>query len=106
MVTPDGTLLLIVLGAVAIFLTFATIKGWLRWKGGSPITSMTAFHDFQPKDKQEAIEYVMEAKAGKKIEEQERGEGNNSETRKTNLKINSNSKNSKSEIRNLKSTGI
>jgi len=73
MVTPDGTLLLIVLGAVAIFLVFATIKGWVRWKGGSPITSMTAFHDFQPKDKQEAIEYVMEEKAGKKMEEQESG---------------------------------
>jgi hypothetical protein len=73
MVTPDGILLLIVLGVVAIFLVFATIKGWVRWKGGSPIASMTAFHDFQPKDKQEAIEYVMEEKAGKKMEEQENG---------------------------------
>jgi len=30
--------------------------------------------DFQPKDKQKAIEFVMEKKAGKKTEEQEIGE--------------------------------
>ena len=60
--------------ALAVFLVFATIKCWVRWKGGSPIASMTAFHDFQPKDKQEAIEYVIEEKAGKKMEEQESGE--------------------------------
>ncbi|MDI6780311.1 MAG: hypothetical protein QME25_09050 [Bacteroidota bacterium] len=43
-------------GALVVFIVFATIKGWVRWKGGSPIALLTVFHDFQPKDKQEAIE--------------------------------------------------
>jgi hypothetical protein len=86
MVTTDGTLLLIVLGAVAIFLVFATIKGWVRWKGGSPIASMTAFHDLAPRDKQEAIEYVLEEKAGKKMEEQESGKEKDDEMENSNLK--------------------
>ena len=74
MIMIDGIWVLILLGALILFLIFATIKGWVSWKGGSsPIASITAFHDFQPKDKQEAIEYVMEEKAGKKMEEQESG---------------------------------
>ena len=60
--------------AFVVFLIVATKKKWVSWKGGSPIASITAFHDFQPKDKQEAIEYVMEQKAGKKMEEQESGD--------------------------------
>jgi hypothetical protein len=74
MAMTDGIWVLVVFGAIAIFLVFATIKRWVRWKGGSPIASITAFHDFQPKDKQEAIEYVIEEKAGKKMEEQENGQ--------------------------------
>ena len=70
----DGTWLLIFLGAMVIFLIFATLKGWVSWRGGRGIATLTAFHDFQPKDKQEAIEYVMEEKAGKKMQEQESGE--------------------------------
>jgi hypothetical protein len=35
---------------------------------------LTVYHDFQPKDKQEAIEIMMEKKAGKKMEQQESGE--------------------------------
>ncbi|MBU2471681.1 MAG: hypothetical protein KKF20_04675, partial [Bacteroidetes bacterium] len=58
---------------------------------GSPIASLTAFHDFQPKDKQEAIEIVIEQKAGKKWEEQESGKNIGEE------------KNLKSQISNLKS---
>ena len=60
---------------VGIFLSFATKKKWIIWKGGSPIASITAFHDFQTNDKQNAIEYVMEEKAGKKMEEQTSGDG-------------------------------
>lgn len=70
----DGIWVFVLFGVLAVFLVFATIKGWIRWKGGSPIASLTAFHDFQTKDKQEAIEYVMEEKAGKKMEEQESGQ--------------------------------
>ncbi len=56
---------------VTVFLIFATKKRWISWKGGSGISTLTAFHDFQPKDKQHAIEIVMEQKAGKKLEEQD-----------------------------------
>ncbi len=69
-----GIWLLIFLGAVALFLVIATLKGWVSWKGGHGIASLTAFHDFQPKDKQDAIVIVMEQKAGKKLEEQESGQ--------------------------------
>ena len=68
------TWFIIVMVAVGFFLTFATKKGWISWKGGHGIATLTAFHDFQTKDKQDAIEYVMEEKAGKKMAEQESGE--------------------------------
>jgi len=37
--------------------------------------SLTAWHDFQPKDKQDAVEVIIEQKAGKRWEEQHSGEG-------------------------------
>jgi hypothetical protein len=70
----NGYLLLIIGGAVVLFVIFAMFKGWVSWRGGRGIATLTAFHDLQPKDKQEAIEYVMEEKAGKKMQEQESGE--------------------------------
>jgi len=66
-------LLIVVAIVIGAFLVFATKKHWVSWRGGG-VTSFTAFHDFLPKDKQEAIEIVMEQKAGKKMEEQESGE--------------------------------
>jgi hypothetical protein len=68
-------LIAVVALALAVFLIIATKKRWISWKGGSGIATLTAFHDFQPKDKQHAIEIVMEQKAGKKLEEQESGQG-------------------------------
>jgi len=67
----DGLWLLIIFVALTAFLIYATKKRWVSWRGSHGIATLTAFHDFQPKDKQEAIEYVMEEKAGKKMEEQE-----------------------------------
>jgi hypothetical protein len=43
--------------------------------GGSSPTGLTAMHDMLPRDKQEAIEIMIEEKAGKRWEEQESGEG-------------------------------
>ncbi len=43
--------------------------------GGSSSVGLTAMHDMLPRDKQEAIEIMIEAKAGKQWEEQESGEG-------------------------------
>lgn len=58
---------------VTLFLIIATKKRWVSWKD-SGISMLTAFHDFQPKDKQHAIEIVMEQKAGKKLQEQDTGQ--------------------------------
>ncbi|TAK60974.1 MAG: hypothetical protein EPO24_06175 [Bacteroidetes bacterium] len=66
---------ILILIVVVAFLIYATKKRWVSWRGGSGIATLTAFHDFQTKDKQDAIEYVMEEQAGKKMEEQESGEG-------------------------------
>jgi len=70
-----GIWLLIILGVLLAFLIIGTKKRWLSWKGGHGIATVTAFHDLQPKDKQHAIEIVMEQKAGKKLEEQKSGQG-------------------------------
>jgi hypothetical protein len=69
------TIIFCVLVCVFIpLLIVATKKKWVSWKGGRGIATLTAFHDFQTEDKQHAIEYVMEEKAGKKMEEQESGD--------------------------------
>jgi hypothetical protein len=60
------------LALMAVLLLVAITTNKFSNKGAGP-ASLTAFHDFQPKDKQEAIEYVMEEKAGKKMEGQESG---------------------------------
>lgn len=70
---------LIVGGLISAFLVYATRKGWVSWRGGSGIATLTAFHDFQPKDKQEAIEIVIERKAGKRWSADESGEGNDTQ---------------------------
>ncbi len=49
-------------------------KGWICWKGGRGIAHLTAFHDFQPKDKHEGIEVIVEQETGKQWEEHESGE--------------------------------
>ncbi len=65
----------IVAGVLVVgFLIFATKRKWISWKGGRGIASVTAFHDLQTEDKQNAIEYVIEDKAGNKMKEQESGE--------------------------------
>ena len=78
-------LILFALGTCAIFLIIATKKRWISWKGGHGIASLTAFHDFQPKDKRDAIVIVMEQKAGKKLEEQERGQDKGGRPKSQNL---------------------
>ena len=62
-----------VLILLAVSLVFAIASGKF-YNRRSGIATLTAFHDFQPKDKQEAVEVIVEEKAGKKMEEQESGE--------------------------------
>ncbi|MEW6510366.1 MAG: hypothetical protein AB1428_05345 [Bacteroidota bacterium] len=51
-------------------LIWAIVAGKFSGGRGSGIASLTAFHDFQPKDKQRAVEMIIEQKAGTKQEEQ------------------------------------
>jgi hypothetical protein len=51
--------------------------------GGSSPMSITAMHDMLPRDKQEAIEIMIEEKAGKKWEEQKSGDGDRAKTEET-----------------------
>ncbi len=71
---PSGFWILAIFGALAVFLVVASVKGWICWTDGRGIAHLTAFHDFQPKDEQEAIEVIVEQEAGKQWEEQESGE--------------------------------
>ncbi len=57
----------------AVMLAFGILCGWFSDHDNN-FASLTAFHDFQPKDKQEAIEVMMEQKAGRKQGEQTIGD--------------------------------
>ena len=65
-------IILLSLGLV-VLVVWMSANGKL-FGGGSP-TGITAMHDMLPRDKQEAIEIMIEQKAGKSWEEQESGEG-------------------------------
>jgi hypothetical protein len=60
---------------LVLLIVISTKKGWVSWRGGRGIATLTAFHDFQPRDKQEAIEVMIERKAGKQWESQKSGKG-------------------------------
>jgi len=67
--------------ALVVFLIIATKKKWISWKASSGIAHITAFHDIVPKDKQAAIEIIVEKKAHKKMEDQESGQRKNPKER-------------------------
>jgi len=69
----DFLIILIGLGLLAVLL-WAVINGKLT-SGGPGGAALTSLHDLVPKDKQEAIEIIMEENAGKRWEEQHSGEG-------------------------------
>ncbi|MDI6767005.1 MAG: hypothetical protein QME52_09305 [Bacteroidota bacterium] len=69
----DSIWIIIILVLVVAFLIYATKKRWISWRGGHGIATLTAFHNFQPKDKQEAIEYVMEEKPERKWKSKKAG---------------------------------
>jgi len=59
--------------AAAALIFYVIIAGKLSGRGFGP-AFLTVFHDWQPGDKQEAIEITMEEKAGKKQAEQQTGQ--------------------------------
>ena len=69
----DLVIILFSLGLV-VLVVWMSASGKFSDGGSSPM-SITAMHDMLPRDKQEAIEIVIEAKAGKQWEEQESGDG-------------------------------
>lgn len=73
-----GVIIWVILIGLALLLLIAIAGGQMSGKGSSA-ASITAFHDMQPRDKQNAIEVIAEQKAGKKLEEQESGEGTDHE---------------------------
>ncbi len=66
---------ILILTGVGLLLMVGLIAIVIKPKGWGNFASLTVYHDFQPKDKREAIEVVIEKKAGKKMKEQESGEG-------------------------------
>ena len=56
---------------LALMFPLAIATGRISFKDNG-IASLTAFHDFQPKDKQKAIEIIIEKKEGKQWKQQER----------------------------------
>ena len=75
----DSTIaLLLFLGIVISLLTViiytVTHKDKKDLQRSGSFASMAAFHDFQAKDKQNAMETVIEHQAQKKIAEEERGQ--------------------------------
>jgi hypothetical protein len=67
---------MLILIAVAVLLIFGIVMLVVIHKRVGNFASLTVYHDFQTKDKQEAVEVVMEKKAGKKLEAQESGKDN------------------------------
>lgn len=68
------SILLIALAVgLAILLFVAIALGWLS-NNDAGAASITAFHDFQPLDRQRATEIVIEQKAGKGWTEQTSGD--------------------------------
>jgi hypothetical protein len=66
---------IVIICPIAVFLIYATRRRWIVWRGGRSIANLTAFHEFQTKNKQEAIEITIEQKAGKPWKSRESGEG-------------------------------
>lgn len=73
-----GVIIWVSLIGLALLLLLAIASGRMSGKGSSA-ASITAFHDMQPRNKQNAVEVIVEQKAGKKLEEQKSGEGTDEE---------------------------
>jgi len=73
-----GVIIGVILIGLALLLLLAIASGRMSGKGSSA-ASITAFHDMQPRNKQNAAEVIVEQKAGKKLEEQKSGEGTDEE---------------------------
>lgn len=76
----NSTIALLIFIGIVVFLLAGIISAFAikdkkRLQRSGSFASMAAFHDFQAKDKQNAIESVIEQQSEKKWEEEESGEG-------------------------------
>lgn len=67
-------IIMISLGLFALVVRAAAAGRFFRGRHAPP-AMLTAFHDWSPRDKQAAMEQVIELNAGKEQEVQESGEG-------------------------------
>ena len=77
---------LLILGAIGFLLLYGIITIAVNRRSIGNFSSMTVYHDFQTKDKQEGIEIVMEKKSGNKFISQESGVGEDGIGRKSSNK--------------------
>lgn len=77
---PMEIIVILVSSALLAVVLWAAVTGRFTGGGHSPIAGLTAFHDFQSRDKQEAVEMIVEQNAGKKLAEQASSEGPNKGT--------------------------
>ena len=71
----DNLLGAMVFFAIVVLMVLGIVSMIRGPKRGAGIASLTAFHDLQAKDKQNAVEIIIEQQSQKKMEEQESGEG-------------------------------
>jgi hypothetical protein len=68
----------LILAGAAIALLLAIATGRMSGKG-SNFAALTSFHDMQPKDRRDAVEVIVEKKAGKRWSSDESGNGTDDE---------------------------
>ncbi|HEY5615510.1 MAG TPA: hypothetical protein VIL52_05765 [Bacteroidota bacterium] len=72
---PTDLIAGLIVFAIVVLLILGTVSMVRNPKKSAGIAMQTAFQDFLPKDKQQAMEIVMEQKDQKKMKEQESKQG-------------------------------
>ncbi len=70
-----GLLIYALIGLMIVILVRIFLKGSLNANSGASGAALTALHDLQPKDKQQAVEMIILEKAGAEKESQKSGAG-------------------------------
>lgn len=66
---------LVIIVALVILLFYALKKKWIAPSSGGIFTSQVAMHDLVPKDKQKAMEYIIEDQEDRHRRKEDSGEG-------------------------------
>jgi hypothetical protein len=74
------SLIIISLALLALVVRAAAAGHFFRGRR-APLAMLTAFHDWSPRDRQAAMEQIIELNAGKEQEVQESGEGEKERSR-------------------------